>query len=870
MILFLGVRFTDCESFAGGTRLAMSASYTTQEVATSIESATESDQSKLYGKFGSLEMKSVQNPSDPLLHDEDASFKCLTSCASFATSIIDGHNVIVDGESDQMLWRISQVARSINALSLAAQPLESGEQNVKPLPLFRQDSADVIDNIADASGGTEDEALLRARSLLRKMEMTDDDKVGEPAPGGDEATGREMERTGAVFSLEEISSEENDVAVLGRIREIARGILGVGTAQQEMSAAGDAASLVMGAEIGGNAVEECGDKSARNFNPAAETTGCGKAVQGASGSSVCGWENKEHSVVDGSVEWGSHVEREDSEELESYRGVAQVDADVSESGDHARSEAGMESLAEKGSIPEAEQTRGGDVPYQEVGEHCERSLARGFKVRVNELRLRGLTANLLSDHGRQKNAAVGNDVRVEFLVKLELEGSKGRSGMATATRGEVSWKNACDMWASHTGALLCAKVVQQRTRGGGLCAVEARVGTVEIPLDWGGERGISERVKEYAWHPVMGNRQAECQLELGVGLDYEEDESEIEEGTRVQDTPIDDLEEDKSAETKIADGNDAVQIGASFPFGLETASKGATVGAWATVRQASELLQRAWRGHVARGLALSWAARRRLAGFRAVGSQNGPARSGLEQRNRDGVTLSCSVGEALLRRPARKGNPTETTGGHDERSVVNRRECMDQWMTAADCREASHPSTKVDNRKARLPKFDKISLIGGEVEARAGEGGSAWAWSGARTRDAAWGENGAGEGWSQGCGLAAGQALREEWGVGGLANRGLRQLDTLRARNGKSPHSSGSAALENAASSVQSMRRCKIESHDAGGGLDDMRWGAGLRGKDIGHGEFSGGCAVGGEELFNFRGHHWGKVHSCAARLLES
>jgi len=50
-------------------------------------------------------------------------------------------------------------------------------------------------------------------------------------------------------------------------------------------------------------------------------------------------------------------------------------------------------------------------------------------------------------------------------------------------------------------------------------------------------------------------------------------QNEIGEGTRVQDTPIDDLEEDKSAETKFADGNDAVQIEASFRSNLKAVRK---------------------------------------------------------------------------------------------------------------------------------------------------------------------------------------------------------------------------------------------------------------------------------------------------------
>ncbi|KAJ1494464.1 hypothetical protein T484DRAFT_1877630, partial [Baffinella frigidus] len=110
-------------------------------------------------------------PSPDLPEDDEEAFRCLTSSAGFyAQAAAEEEEARYGGDEGELLRRISQVAQGINAANLSASPLDGILQAITPLPLFAR-QAHAAGGGEEEEGWGEDDALARARMLLRAMGM---------------------------------------------------------------------------------------------------------------------------------------------------------------------------------------------------------------------------------------------------------------------------------------------------------------------------------------------------------------------------------------------------------------------------------------------------------------------------------------------------------------------------------------------------------------------------------------------------------------------------------------------------------------------------------------------------------------------------
>ena len=117
------------------------------------------------------------------------------------------------------------------------------------------------------------------------------------------------------------------------------------------------------------------------------------------------------------------------------------------------------------------------------------------RVVLQGMRLRGLMC------GREDNP------EISFMLKIDMGGFKCRTDKARRLRGEVAWKDRCELDLVGATNALRLRVLRCRQPRSASQSVDSVVGECEIPVD---QLEGSDRAVSWGWHRVLG---------LGVGGD---------------------------------------------------------------------------------------------------------------------------------------------------------------------------------------------------------------------------------------------------------------------------------------------------------------------------------------------------------------
>lgn len=162
---------------------------------------------------------------------------------------------------------------------------------------------------------------------------------------------------------------------------------------------------------------------------------------------------------------------------------------------------------------------------------------------------------------------------ISFVLKIDMGGFKCRTNKERRLRGEVSWKDRCELDLVGATSTLRLRVVRCRQPRSASQSVDSVVGECEIPVD---QLEGSDRAVSWGWHRVLG---------VGTGGDTAAS-GEIYLG--IERFRVPDAGEEADVPEKESRGTMPDEMLA--PDLDDPLSKGG----------ASAVLQRSWRGHLAR------------------------------------------------------------------------------------------------------------------------------------------------------------------------------------------------------------------------------------------------------------------------------
>ena len=140
-------------------------------------------------------------------------------------------------------------------------------------------------------------------------------------------------------------------------------------------------------------------------------------------------------------------------------------------------------IAGRGGSGRGHRSRGGwGAPEEEDDGREQRVVLQG-------MRLRGSLC------GREDNP------EISFMLKIDMGGFKCRTDKERRLRGEVSWKDRCELDLVGATSTLRVRVVRCRQPRGASQSVDSVVGECEIPVD---QLEGSDRAVSWGWHRVLG------------------------------------------------------------------------------------------------------------------------------------------------------------------------------------------------------------------------------------------------------------------------------------------------------------------------------------------------------------------------------